>query len=136
MVPTDIGKILSDFLTAHFDHVMDYGWTARIEDRLDQIAEGKMNKVEMLKSFYAPFHDEVAKSDDIDRSEVVGQRELGKDPATGKPIYARMTRYGAVLQVGEGGKDVEEKPRFIPLPEGKSIDTVTIEDAQAQLLLP
>ena len=136
LVPTDVGKVLSDFLVKYFDHVVDYDWTARIEGRLDQIAEGKMNKVEMLGSFYKPFHAEIEKSGDIERSEIAGSRELGKDPKSGRNIYARVARFGAVLQIGESGKDVEEKPEFIPLDGKFSIETITLDQAIEQINAP
>lgn len=136
LVPTDVGKVLSDFLVKHFDHVMDYDWTARIESRLDQIAEGEMGKTEMLQSFYEPFHAEVGKSDNIERSEVAGARLLGKDPKSGKNVYARVARYGAVIQIGESGKEVEEKPEFIPLDKKLSVETITLDEALEQVALP
>ena len=136
LLPTDVGKVLSDFLVKYFDHVVDYDWTARIESRLDQIAEGKMEKVEMLKSFYKPFHAEVNKSESIDRKEVAGARLLGKDQKSGRNVYARVARYGAIIQIGESGKDVEEKPEFIPLDKKFSVENITLEQALEEIKKP
>jgi DNA topoisomerase-1 len=115
---------------------MDYDWTARIETRLDQIAEGKMDKVEMLSSFYKPFHAEVEKSVDVERSEVAGARLLGVEPKSKRNIYARIARFGAVLQIGESGKDVADKPEFIPLDKKFSIETISLEQALEQIDAP
>ena len=136
LVPTDIGKVLSDFLTKYFDKVVDYGWTAIIENDLDDIATGKKDHVKMLRGFYRPFHAEIEDSDSIDRKEVTGMRKLGVDPKTKLPIFARIGRFGPMLQLGEGGKDVEEKPEFISLDKKSSIETITLEQAIEQINAP
>ena len=136
LVPTDVGKVLNDFLVKYFGHVTDYDWTARIESRLDKIAEGKEKKNEMLSSFYKPFHDEVEKSEGAERSEIGGTKLIGVDPKSGRNIYARIARFGAVLQIGESGKDVEEKPEFIPLDKKFSIETITLDQAIEQINAP
>ncbi|MDR3125679.1 MAG: type I DNA topoisomerase [Candidatus Nomurabacteria bacterium] len=136
LIPTDIGKVLSDFLVKYFDHVMDYDWTARIETRLDQIAGGELDKVEMLSSFYKPFHAEIDKSGDLERSQVAGARLLGVEPKSGRNIYARIARFGAVLQLGESGKDTEQKPEFIPLDKKFSIETISLQQALEQIAAP
>lgn len=136
LVPTDVGKVLNDFLVKYFDHVVDYDWTARIEAYLDQIAEGKMKKVEMLSSFYKPFHNEIEKSASVERSEIGGTKLIGVDPKSGRNIYARIARFGAVLQIGESGKDIQEKPEFIPLDKKYSIETITLKQAIEQINAP
>ena len=105
---------------------MDYGFTARIEEEFDEVAEGKMKWNEMLKDFYNPFKKDVEKT--IETAErAKGERELGTDPESGKPVVARMGRYGPMVQIGHA--DDEEKPRFAKVPTGKSIETISYEEA-------
>lgn len=141
LVPTSIGKVMSDFLTDHFDQIVDYGFTADVEEEFDQIAAGKLESKDMLKKFYTPFHKLIESSDKIDRSKVAGVRKVGKDPKTGKTVFARIGRYGPMLQLGESGtKDNppadEDKPRFAPLPKGTKIETVKLEEALEMFKLP
>lgn len=135
LVPTSIGRVMSDFLTGHFEQIVDYDFTAHIEEDFDKIAENKLEKSEMLREFYGPFHKLIENSDDIDRSKVAKAREVGKDPKTGLPILARIGRFGPMLQLGDGENE-DEKPRFAPLPEGTSIETVTVEQAAEMFKLP
>ncbi len=135
LVPTSIGKVMSDFLTNHFEPIVDYNFTASVEVDFDKIAEDKLDKVKMLKEFYTPFHDLIAKSGDIDRSTVAQARELGTDPKSGLPVLARIGRFGPMLQLGDT-TDEETKPRFAPLPSGVKLETVTIEQALEMFKLP
>ena len=135
LIPTDIGKVLSDFLTNYFNGVVDYDWTAKIEAQLDEIAAGKYDKVKMLNGFYKPFHSEIIKSAGIDRKTVVNMRKIGTDPKTKKPIFARLGRFGPMLQRGEGEKD-DEKPQFAPLPADATLETVDLEQALKAFELP
>ncbi len=127
LFPTDLGLVVTDFLNKHFDDVMDYGFTAKIEEEFDDVADGKREWNEMLADFYAPFRADVDKATGADR--VKGERILGTDPETGKPMIARIARYGPIIQIGSA--DEEEKPRFINLQPGQSIETITYEEALA-----
>ncbi len=126
LFPTDLGLVVTDFLKQYFDDIMDYGFTARIEEEFDEVAQGKMKWNKMLLDFYEPFKKDV--NNTIETAErIKGERELGKDPETGKPVVARMGRYGPMVQIGT--TDDEEKPRFAKLQAGQSIETITFEEA-------
>jgi DNA topoisomerase-1 len=101
---------------------------------LDEIAADKVARNKMLEDFYRPFHKLIAGSKGIDRQSAAGMRELGTDPKTGRPVYARITRYGAALQLG--GQDETEKPKFAPMPEGARLETVSLEQALVMFELP
>lgn len=133
LYPTDTGKVVTDFLVKHFADVMDYDFTKDIEDKLDLIAEKKKNRVEVLDHFYKPFHKLIEASDDISRAEATQTRKIGKDK-DGTPIFARYGRFGPMLQRGEQSDD--PKPTFAPIPEGESIDSVTLEQALKMFKLP
>ena len=134
LLPTPIGELLAGFLTDNFNNIVDYKFTANIEEDLDKIAEHKLERVKMLRDFYGPFEKEVIKSDDAARYN--NARELGKDPETGRPIYAKIGRNGGFIQLGDNEKSTGEKPRFAPLPKGKTEKTVTLEEALKQLAMP
>ena len=136
LVPTDTGMVVTDFLVKHFAEVMDYDFTKDIEEELDDIAEGKKDRVSVLRHFYDPFHKLVEASADISRAEASQARTLGADPKTGKPVIARFGRYGPMLQLGEASEDDDNKPAFATMPAGKSIDTVTLEEALEMFKLP
>jgi DNA topoisomerase-1 len=128
LFPTDLGLLVTDFLKQYFDDIMDYGFTAKIEKEFDDVADGKLQWNEMLEEFYAPFKKDVDKT--IETAErVKGERLLGTDPESGKPVVARMARYGPIIQIGSA--DEEEKPRFAKVPPGQSIETITFDDAIA-----
>ncbi len=135
LVPTPSGELISDFLGDHFTPIVDYGFTAHVEEGFDAIAEGKVERNSMLSDFYEPFHALVAKSDAIDRSTVAQAREVGVDPKTGKMIFARIGRFGPLLQLGEGD-DKADKPQFAPLPKGMRLEAVTLDDALHAFQLP
>jgi DNA topoisomerase-1 len=134
LVPTPTGKVISDFLMSHFEKVVDYNFTAHVEEDFDLIADNKLERNKMLQDFYTPFHELIEKSGDIDRSSVSQTRELGNDPKTGLPIITRFGRFGPMLQMGEATDD--EKPRFAPLPKGSRLETVTLEQALEMFKLP
>ncbi|HSX42482.1 MAG TPA: type I DNA topoisomerase [Candidatus Saccharimonadales bacterium] len=134
LFPTDTGKVVTDFLVKHFEEVMDYDFTKEIEEELDQIALAKKNRVDVLHEFYGPFHKLVEDSADISRAEATQARHLGNDPKSSQPIYARFGRFGPMLQMGEQGDD--PKPQFAPMPTGKKIETVTLEEALEMFKLP
>jgi DNA topoisomerase-1 len=135
LVPTAAGEVVSDFLTNHFDQIVDYGFTAKVEEEFDEIAQGKLERNSMLEEFYKPFHKLITESGGIDRSTVAQAREIGIDPKTNKPVLARFGRYGPMLQLGSG-ENPEDKPQFAPLPAGKKIETVTLEEALHAFKLP
>ena len=135
LVPTPSGELIADFLGDHFDQVVDYGFTASVEEHFDEIAANKLDRNKMLEDFYTPFHDLIVKSGGIDRSTVGASREVGTDPKSGKPILARFGRFGPMLQLGDT-EDKENKPQFAPLPTGTRIDTVTLEQAIEMFKLP
>lgn len=135
LVPTDAGIVVADFLRDYFGDIVDYKFTAKIENELDEIAEDKLDKVKMLRAFYNPFHQEIKKSDDIDRSAVAGQRLVGVDPKDQVPIYARYGRYGPMLQKGDSNIP-DQKITFANMPTGASVDTVNLEQALKMFSLP
>lgn len=133
MFPTDLGLVVTDFLKQHFEDIMDYGFTARIEDEFDDVAEGKLKWNDMIDDFYNPFKEDVDKT--IETAERIrGERELGTEPGTGKPVYARMGRFGPMVQIG--GSDEEDTPRFSSLRKGQSIETISLEEALDLFKLP
>ena len=135
LVPTASGELIAGFLNEHFTPVVDYGFTAHVEEEFDAIANGTLERNTMLDEFYAPFHALVKKGGDIDRSTVAQAREVGTDPKTGKTIYARIGKFGPLLQLGDGdGKD--EKPQFAPMPKSVRIEDVTLEQALHAFELP
>jgi DNA topoisomerase I len=135
LVPTPAGQVVSDFLTNHFDQIVDYGFTAKVEEDFDQIAEDKRERNKMLQDFYTPFHKLIEESGGIDRSAVAQAREVGIDPKTNKPVFARFGRFGPMLQLG-ATEDKENKPQFAPMPAGKKIETITIDEALYAFKLP
>lgn len=135
LVPTPAGQVVSDFLTGHFDQIVDYGFTADVEQDFDAIAEGKLERNKMLQQFYTPFHALIESSGSIDRASVAQAREVGIDPKSGKPILARFGRFGPMLQLG-ATEDKENKPQFAPMPKGARIETVTLEEALEMFKLP
>lgn len=133
LFPTDLGLVVTDFLKQYFDDIMDYGFTARIEEEFDEVAQGKLKWNRMLKDFYTPFKKDVENT--IENAErIKGERELGADPTTGKPVVARMGRYGPMVQIG--ATDEEEKPRFAKLKATQSIETISLEEALDLFRLP
>ncbi|HEX5394954.1 MAG TPA: type I DNA topoisomerase [Candidatus Saccharimonadales bacterium] len=139
LIPTQLGEIVTDFLMKYFSSIMDYKFTAKAEDDLDDIAMGKTEWQAMLEQFYKHFHPLIDKSQKASRSETLQVRKLGKDPKTKEPVYARYGRYGPVLQLGEtpDAKDKSApKPKFAPLPENTELDEVTLEQALPMFNLP
>jgi DNA topoisomerase I len=134
LIPTPSGELISDFLGDHFDQIVDYGFTADVEQEFDQIAAGALARNTMLERFYTPFHKLITESGGIDRSTVGASREIGHDPKTGKPITARFGRFGPMLQLGTA--EDEEKPKFAPMPAGKKIETITLDEALYAFKLP
>ena len=132
-IPTDIGEVVSDFLTENFKEILDYGFTARVEGSFDEIANGSQKWKEMMMDFYSKFHPRIADvEENADRA--TGDRLLGVDPKTGKNVHARIGRFGAMIQVGE--TEDEEKPTFASLMTGQNIATITFDEALELFKLP
>lgn len=135
LFPTDIGMVVNDFLIQYFPEIMDFHFTARVEEEFDEIAEGKMLWTEMLKEFYKPFHKDVENT--IDNSErASGERSLGVDPASGKAVIVRIGRFGPLAQIGENDEESGEKARFASLRKDQSIETISLQDALDLFKLP
>jgi len=135
LFPTDIGMVVNDFLLKYFPTILDFNFTAKVEEEFDEIAEGNLNWQSMLQQFYKPFHKTVEST--IENSErASGERVLGKDPATGKPVSVRVGRFGPLAQIGETIEGSEEKPRFASLRRTQSIETITLEEALDLFKLP
>lgn len=134
LVPTSIGLMISDFLREHFEQIVNYDFTATVEEDFDQIATGALARTVMLDRFYAPFHKLIEQSGTIDRAAVAQATPVGTDPKTGKMIYARIGRFGPMLQLGDTEGD--EKPQFAPMPKGARVDTVTLDQALKAFQLP
>lgn len=134
LFPTDIGMVVTDFLLAQFPQIMDFNFTAKVEEEFDEIAEGKISWTKMLGEFYKPFHKNVV--DTSENSErASGERLLGIDPVTGKNVYVRIGRFGPMAQLGEGN-DENNKPKFAGLRKDQRIDTITFEEAMDLFKLP
>ena len=133
LFPTDLGMVVTDFLKQHFVKVMDYSFTAKIEQEFDEIAGGKIKWSNMIDDFYKPFHEGIAHTlENADRAK--GERELGIDDISGKKVIARMGRYGPMVQIGDSTE--EEKPRFAKLKASQSIETINLEEAMELFKLP
>lgn len=133
LFPTDIGVLVNDFLVEHFNDIVDYNFTAKVEKEFDEIAYGKLEWSAMLENFYRPFHDEV--TDTLENAERANhERQLGTDPVSGKPVSVRVGRFGPLVQIGTA--DDEEKPRFASLRKGQMIETITFEEAMELFKLP
>lgn len=132
-VPTDIGEVVNDFLTDNFAEILDYGFTARVEEGFDEIANGDQNWKEMMTDFYSKFHPRIEDvEENADRA--TGERILGVDPKSGKNVHARIGRFGPMIQIGE--QDDEEKPTFASLMANQNIATITLEEALELFKLP
>ena len=134
LLPTDVGIVVNDFLMESFPSIMDYNFTARVEEDFDRIAEGQEQWKEMMKNFYAGFGPTVDTVMNARSEHKAGERVLGEDPATGKPVLVKIGRFGPVAQIGIASDD--EKPRFSNLPAGLSIETITLEEALELFKLP
>ncbi|SCY24899.1 DNA topoisomerase I [Nonlabens sp. Hel1_33_55] len=133
LVPTDVGRVVNDFLVAHFENILDYNFTAKVEESFDNIAEGKEQWTDMMDHFYKKFHPTVTDvAENAERE--VGERVLGKDPKTGKPISVRLGRFGAMAQIGT--VEDEEKPQFASLLPSQSLNTITLEEVMDLFKLP
>ena len=132
--PTDVGRLVSNFLTGHFAPYVDYEFTARLEDDLDGVAKGEREWMPLLRDFWGSFSDQIEEKSSVSRSTVAQAQKLGIDPRSKKTIFIRMGRYGPCVQMGEA--EDEEKPRFVSLPKHVSMNSVTLEQALEFLKLP
>ena len=134
LLPTDIGIVVNDFLMKHFTEIMDYNFTAKVEQDFDKIAEGKEKWQSMLKGFYEDFEPAVEDTMNSRQEHKAGERQLGADPKTGRPVFVKIGRFGPVVQIGTA--DDQEKPLFAQLPKEQSIETITLEEALELFKLP
>jgi DNA topoisomerase-1 len=133
--PTDVGRVVNDFLTKHFSDYVDYDFTARLEDELDAVSRGEKEWLPLMKDFWETFEKQIKeKEETVSRSEAIQARELGTDPKTGSPVTVRIGRYGPFAQIGT--KDDEDKPKFAGLLPGQKLDSITLEEALALFKLP
>lgn len=137
LMPTDIGIVVNDFLMEYFQLVMDYNFTAKVEKEFDAIAEGEENWTKVIDNFYQVFHPVVEQTAAIRTEHKVGERQLGIDPKSGKPVFVKIGRFGPVVQIGESKAEKDnEKPQFATLLKGQSIETITLEEALKLFELP
>ena len=134
LLPTDIGIVVNDFLMDNFKEIMDYNFTAKVEHDFDKIAEGKEKWTSMMKGFYKSFEPVVDKTLNARQEHKAGERELGKDPKSGRPVFAKIGRFGPVVQIGSADDSV--KPQFAQLPSELSMETLTLEEALELFKLP
>ena len=134
LFPTDIAMVVNDFLTEYFSNVLDYSFTAEVEKEFDEIAQGQKEWIKMLDSFYNQFHPKIKSTEEVDRTDIQNDRELGDDPKTGLPVIARLGRFGPMVQIGR--TDGEEKPKYSSLRKGQFIETITLEEALELFKLP
>lgn len=134
LIPTDIGEIVNDYLTEYFPNILDYNFTAQIEEKFDKIAEGNLPWHQEIENFYEGFHPGVESALNTRLEHKVGERSLGTDPATGKPVTVKIGRFGPMVQLGDSEGD--EKPEFASLLKGQSVNTITLEEALKLFAFP
>jgi len=134
LLPTDIGIVVNDFLMEHFKDIMDYNFTAKVEQDFDKIAEGDEKWTDMMKSFYKSFEPVVEKTMNSRQQHKAGERQLGTDPKSGKPVFVKIGRFGPVVQIGSA--DDKDKPQFAQLPKEQSMETITLAEALELFKLP
>ena len=134
LLPTDVGMVVNDFLMEYFPGIMDYNFTASVEKEFDEVAEGEKEWTGMMDAFYQNFHPLVDKTMNVKTEHKVGERILGTDPVSGKPVSVKIGRYGPIIQIGSA--EDEEKPRFAQLAKGFTIETITLEEALDSFKLP
>lgn len=134
LIPTDIGIVVNDFLLQYFPEIMDYNFTAEVEKKFDDVAEGKTEWTQLMKDFYKNFSPMVEKTLNVKSEHKVGERELGTDPKTGKPVFVKIGRFGPVVQIGSA--EDKEKPKFAQMKQGQSMETITLDEALDLFKLP
>jgi DNA topoisomerase-1 len=136
LFPTDMAMVVNDFLVDYFPTIIDYSFTAKVEEEFDQIARGMQDWDKMIENFYGAFHETIESSQQIERSTVSGARDLGTDPQTGKKILAKLGRFGPYVQLGEENEEKDEKPVYASLRKGQFLESITLEDALELFKLP
>ena len=134
LLPTDIGIVVNDFLMKNFPDIMDYNFTARVEQDFDKIAEGRTEWNKMMRAFYKKFEPTVEHVISARDEHKAGERQIGNDPQTGRPVFVKIGRFGPVVQIGTA--EDNEKPRFAQLPADKSMETITLDEALELFRLP
>lgn len=134
LIPTDIGIVVNDFLQKNFPEIMDYNFTAKVEGQFDNIAEGKENWKDMLRKFDDKFEPQVTEVINQRSEHKAGERQIGVDPKSGRPVFVKIGRFGPVVQIGSAGE--KEKPQFAQMPKDKSIETITLDEALDLFKLP
>jgi DNA topoisomerase-1 len=135
LFPSDIGMLVTDFLSKHFEQIMDYGFTASVEEEFDKIASGQLVWNKMIEKFYGPFHIGVTKTSETAERQNA-ERLLGNDPESGLPVYVKVGRFGPFAQIGENSEEGKEKPRYASLRSGQLIETITLVEAMDLFKLP
>jgi DNA topoisomerase-1 len=133
LFPTNIAMVVNDFLVEHFPNVIDYKFTAKVEKEFDEIAQGSQQWEEMIQNFYGGFHSKVEQTESINRADINSSKELGIDPKTGKPVIARLGKFGPLVQIGD---QEDEEKQFASLAKGQFIESITLEDALELFKLP
>jgi DNA topoisomerase-1 len=134
LVPTDVGIVVNDFLMKNFPEIMDYNFTAKVEQQFDRIADGEEEWHAMMKDFDKGFEPKVTKVMNARNEHKAGERQLGVDPKSGKPVFVKIGRYGPVVQIGTA--EDKDKPRFSQIPKGKSMETLSLDEALSLFKLP
>ena len=134
LMPTDIGIVVNDFLLQYFPGIMDYNFTAKVEQKFDEIAEGNEKWTDMMREFYNDFEPVVEKTMNIRAEHKAGERQLGVEPKSGKPVYVKIGRFGPVVQIGDA--EDKDKPKFAQLPSKFSMESITLEEAMELFKLP
>ncbi len=132
LVPTDVGMVVNKFLTEYFPEILDYNFTAKVEEKFDDIADGKLGWKNEISDFYGDFHPEIEKINSLRMERKVGERLLGNHPETGKPVSVKIGRFGPVVQIGNATD--EEKPLFASLLAGQSVASISLEEALKLLI--
>ena len=135
LFPSDIGMLVTDFLSKHFDQIMDFGFTASVESEFDKIAQGQLKWNKMIEKFYGPFHTGVTKTSETAERQNA-ERSLGIDPESGLPVFVRVGRFGPFAQIGEAKEDAKDKPKYASLRTGQLIETITLVEALDLFKLP
>lgn len=134
LVPTDVGTVVNDFLTEYFPNILDYNFTANVEKQFDEVAEGEIQWTSLMRDFYTGFHPSVETTLATKTEHKVGERQLGVDPVSGKPVFVKIGRFGPVVQIGTATD--EEKPKFAQMKKGQSMEIITLEEALDLFKLP
>ena len=137
LMPTDTGTVVNDFLIEYFPDILDFHFTANVEKEFDTVAEGKLDWTKVMDKFYKQFHPVVEAASSVKTEHKVGERQIGLDPKSGKPVFVKIGRFGPIVQIGQvNAADKNDKPQFASLLKGQSIETITLEEALKLFELP